>query len=175
MNKPIVSPTIFLDLDDVICLNVHYGGYDVLLPEVERPPDLWSRLLHAPAVTLLQDILKEYQPRIVLTTSWLRFIDRQAFEALFRKAGTPEIAAQLHDAWEAPQQRNDTRLAAIEKWLANEHQGEAFVVLDDHLSGTGLRESWVDKAGRLVLCDVGIGLQQAHLGCIRSALAARCN
>ena len=50
--ESVLRPIIFLDFDDVICLNKHYGGYDVFAPD---PPDeLWQQLFHPPAIAVLQ-------------------------------------------------------------------------------------------------------------------------
>lgn len=49
--------------------------------------------------------------------------------------------------------------------------GERFVVLDDAVSGTGLEGSALDMQGRLILCDVDVGLHAGHLPKVRRALA----
>lgn len=164
-----MQPILFLDLDDVLCLNDSYGGYDVLTGEVAD--GLWETLFHAPAVKTLLRVLEEYQPLVVLTTSWLRFLDRQGFEELFVKTGLAKVEAALHPtAWEAPQNRGNTRLEAIEAWMSAHHNGEPFVILDDTLSGTGLARSRFDRRGAVVLCEVGVGLTEAHLDAVRRAL-----
>ena len=75
-----MPPIIFLDFDDVICLNAPYGGYDVCAPD--PPEDLWSKLFHPPAVAVLRVLVDEFDPRFVLTTSWLRLLDRSGFDGL---------------------------------------------------------------------------------------------
>jgi hypothetical protein len=50
-----MRPLIFLDIDDVLCINSPYGGFEVIAPD--RAVDLWERLFHKPAIdTLLQII-----------------------------------------------------------------------------------------------------------------------
>ncbi|MDN8615247.1 HAD domain-containing protein [Variovorax ginsengisoli] len=160
---------MFLDLDDVLCINSPYGGYDVFAPD--HPVDLWERLFHQPAVDTLLQIINEYRPLIVLTTSWLRFMDREGFEDLFRRTGLAQVAASLHpSAWEAPQAQGTTRLEAIDAWLAAHRHGERFVILDDELSGTGLRDSPLAERGLVAFCEVGVGLTPSHLDAIRRAL-----
>lgn len=166
-----MAPILLLDFDDVICLNRPYGGYDILVPESDRPPDLWDRLWHPPAIAVLREVLCAHTPKVVLTTSWRNFMDRPVFVDAFSRSGVPELATLLHEAWEAPQRREETRLAAIERWLADWHHGEPFVVIDDHLSGTGLLGSWIDQSGRLVMCEVGQGLGQEHISALSQALA----
>lgn len=40
--ESVLRPIIFLDFDDVICLNKHYGGFDVFSPD--PPEDLSARV-----------------------------------------------------------------------------------------------------------------------------------
>lgn len=161
---------LFLDFDDVICTSKPYGGYDLFVPAEERPSDLYERLWHPPAAQTLLEILEAYGPRVVITTSWLRLMERNGFEALFRKTGLGVVADALHSAWEAPAMRGMTRLGAIEKWLHAHYQGEPVVVLDDELSGTGLRGSKLDRVGCVVLCEQDVGLHRGHLPLVHRAL-----
>ena len=139
-------PIVFLDFDDVICINSPYGGYDVLAPD--PPSDLHQRLFHAPAVEALKAIVDEFDPLFVITSSWLRMMDRDAFEGLFKRCDLQFIGRRLHDAWEAPQASGRTRLEAIEAWLERNRRSQPFVVLDDPLSGTGLAGSRLDVTGK---------------------------
>jgi hypothetical protein len=162
---------VFLDFDDVVCVNSPYGGYDVLAPD--PPSDLHRRLFHAPAIEALKAIVDEFDPLFVITSSWLRMMDRDAFEGLFEKCDLQFIGRRLHNAWEAPQDSGMTRLQSIEQWLWRHHTGQAFVVLDDPLSGTGLAGSRLDATGRVVFCAVNEGLHAGHLPLVRRALAER--
>lgn len=160
-----------LDFDDVICLSRPYGGSELWLPEAERPADLYERLWHAPASRALLEVMTEFRPQVVVTTSWLRFMQRPAFEALFHATGLGVVADSLHEHWEAPAMRGWTRHTAIESWLTRHYQGEPLVVLDDEFSGTGLKSSRLDRAGCVVLCDGDVGLHAGHLPAIRRALS----
>lgn len=165
-----MPPILFLDVDDVICSNAPYGGYDVLAPD--RPADLWQKLFHPAAVETLLQILNEHRPQVVLTTSWLRMMDRDGFEILFSQTGLDALSQALHPtAWEAPQARGKTRLEAIEEWLAANRKDEPFVILDDCMSGTGLIDSSLFNDGRVVLCELNVGLTADHLATVRRALA----
>jgi hypothetical protein len=169
----VMQPILFLNLDDVLCLNDPYGGYDVLTGEVAD--GIWEALFHVPAVKTLLRVLDECQPAVLLTTSWLRFLDRQGFEELFVKTGLAKVEAALHPAaWEAPQKRGKSRLEVIEAWMSAHHDGEPFVILDDTLSGTGLARSRFDRREAVVLCEVGVGLTEAHLEAVRRALRGGC-
>ena len=163
-------PIILLDFDDVIVLNRpgQFGGYDVIAPN--PPPELWSRLFHIPATNALVAALTEHEARVVITTSWLRFMMREGFERLFAMTGLEVLTQSLHDAWEAPQNRGETRAQAIDRWLGTHHRREPYVILDDELSGTGLSRSVHAKQGRLVLCKEDVGLHREHLPLIRAAL-----
>ena len=170
---PTGRPLLFLDFDDVLCLQNPYGSQDVFQTHAERPVDLWERLWHPPAAQTLLSIVEEHRPHIVITTNWLRLIERDGFAALFQRTGLGVIADVLHDAWDAPQDRGCTRYQAIEKWLWARYEGQPLVVLDDELSGTGLLGSRLDQAGCVVLCKAGVGLHAGHLPAVRSALFGR--
>ncbi len=162
-------PLLFLDFDDVICLSKPYGGYDVFAPE--HPADLWEKLWHQPAVAVLRDVLKTYDPQVVLSTSWLRMMEREGFEQVFARTQLHDLSAALHPQWEAPPQRGDTRCQAIERWLAARYEGQRLVVFDDAYSGTGLKGSRLDKAGCVVLCDVGVGLHEGLMPQVHKAMS----
>ena len=99
---------------------------------------------------------------------------RAGFERLFTLTDLEVLNSNLHFAWEAPQNSGETRAQAIDRWLAAHHQGEPYVILDDELSGTGLRLSEHEKRGRLVLCKEGVGLHRGHMAQIRAALSKLC-
>lgn len=166
-----LRPTLFLDFDDVFCLNNPYGGYDVAAPN--PPADLWSRLFHEPAVSVLKAIVDQSKPRIVITTSWLRIFDKEGFDLLLDRAGLQWMLEALHEQWEAPPMLGDNRLQAIERWLSKHHSGEPFVVLDDDYSGIGLARSRLDRQGRVVLCMKDVGLKPEHLALALAALSKK--
>lgn len=162
-------PLVFLDFDDVICVNKPYGGHDVMRSEALIPTDLWVRLWHPPAVATLKTVFEEFAPQVVITSSWLRFLDRDGVASLFGKTGLEFVSDALHPAWEAPQNQGATRLNAIETWLVSNYDGQPVIVLDDDQSGTGLRGSRLDRVGCIILCDTDVGLHQGHLPAIRNA------
>jgi hypothetical protein len=123
------------------------------------------------ATQTLVEALAEHDARVVITTSWLKFMMREGFERLFAKAGLDVLNDRLHDVWEAPQNRDETRAQAIDRWLAANHRGEPYVILDDELSGTGLHNSVHERRGRLVICQENVGLHRGHLAYIRVALS----
>lgn len=162
-------PLLFLDLDDVLCLNSPYGGRHLQLDSL--PPDLYQRLWSAPAVAALKHVLDEAKPTVVLTTSWLSFIDLAAARQLFSVSGLVELADALHPDGEAPQLWGKTRLDAIDAWLQRHRWSGKYAILDDTESGTGLHRSRHDRAGRLVLCDAGVGFSEHLIAPLLKALA----
>lgn len=164
-----MRPILFLDIDDVLCINSRYGGYDVFAPD--QPPDLYDHLFHPPCVEVLRWAVECFKPSVVLTTSWLRMLDREGFDSLFRRTGLDLVAEALHEHHEAPTVPGGSRLEAIEGWLSRHHRGEPFAVLDDELSGTGLRGSAIEANGRVIWCDVNVGLEQRHYPMISKALS----
>lgn len=165
-----MSALLFLDFDDVICLNRPYGGYDLAAPD--KPADLYERLWHAPALGVLRGLVQEHQPQVVLTTSWLRFLLLNEAKVLFHRTGASWLAEALHPAGEALPQPGWTRLQAIDAWLAQQEAGQPYAIIDDALSGTGLAGSSHDRAGRVVLCEVHVGLLPTHLAQLQRALQA---
>lgn len=168
-----IRPLVFLDFDEVIKLNPpgSLGGYDVLAPN--PPPEIWDQLFHPPAVAVLTTVVERWNPRVIVTTSWLRFMLRDALEHVFSKTGLGHITQALHEAWEAPQNARETRLGAIDRWLAANHQGEPYVILDDDLSGTGLRGSRHARAKRVIFCNQDTGLCDSDMPAIERALTKR--
>jgi hypothetical protein len=165
-----VSPLVFLDFDDVLAINRTYSGYDVVSPG-PKPADLYEKLFHKPAVALLLHVIDVHDPKIVITTSWLRFFERAAMEQLLINTRMSAVAGALHPQWEAPADRLMSRLGQIDRWLAANHNGESYVVLDDWTSGTELSASMHDLDERVVFCDEGVGLHRGHWPQITKALS----
>lgn len=166
-------PLVFLDFDEVIKLNPEgsLGGYDVLAPN--PPAEIWNQLFHPPAVAALTTVLERWNPHVIITTSWLRFMLRDVLENVFSRTGLDRITSALHEAWEAPQNARETRCGAIDRWLAAHHRGEPYVILDDDMSGTGLRGSRHARAKRVVFCNQETGLRASDLPTIERALNRR--
>ena len=174
------APIVFLDIDDVLCLNNPYGGSDALEALNGR---------HADADTVLREIFAAGPKRVleslhermggrlryVISSSWRQAFSRQQIEHVFRSAHIGFVAASLHAKWETPgSSRTMGRIEEIESWLRDHHQGEPFVVVDDDYSCTTLAR--IDEgsthalAERVVLCTVGVGLTAEHLPIIVDAL-----
>lgn len=162
-----MRPLLFLDLDDVVCLNSPYGGYHVLA----RPPpaDLYEKLFSAVAAAVLLEVLEEHKPQVVMTTSWTKHMDRERVSGVLLGTGLGLVVDSLHAKWKTHQPQRMPRAMAIERWLRMHHQGEPYVVLDDDCSGTGLASSAIFSAGHVVLCRENEGLLPEHLPLLHAA------
>lgn len=168
-----VPSLLFLDLDEVLCLNesfggrhAHHGAYNPGL----CPPDLYTKLFSREAVDALNILLDEVEPRTVLTTSWVALLQRHHFVDLFRRTGLERVGTNFHPVWDAAADRGVSRLAAIDQWLARHHRDEPYLILDDIESGESLIDSTHAKVGRTVFCEVGRGFHAGHLPAALQAL-----
>lgn len=173
MTNPTERPTVFLDIDDVLALNERYGGFDVqramAVPD-DAADDLYRSLFSPAAVQALNTLLREFSPRLVLTTSWLALLERRQFISLFARTGVDISDATLHPHWDAQQDRGVSRLQAIERWMGRHHRGEPVLVIDDYSSGESLVGSAWQKSGRVVLCSVNVGFNDDLMDAARWAL-----
>ena len=166
-------PTVFLDIDDVLSLNALYGGLDVqraMANPSRAPRDLYQKLFSPVAVSALNELILEFNPRVVMTSSWTALLQREHFIDLFQKSGVSIPESSLHPNWDAQQDYGTSRLDAIESWLKQHHNGEPIVAIDDYSSGESLVESLWHESGHVVLCDVNGGFNQFLLQAARSAL-----
>lgn len=170
--RPVMRPLpiIFLDLDDVIVLNRGASFDKHHLDELDD--NICRQLIHPPAGHALTELIDKFAPSIVVTSNWVRFTSRVAFERLLRLGVYEQAALSLHDAWCASRRAGATRVQVIEAWLAEHHRDEPYIVIDDPDSGSSLLGTVHDKAGRVLLCPVGTGLHHGHLSFIRAALMA---
>jgi len=164
-------PLVFLDFDDVICLGDPYSGYDVFQPVSERPIDLWKKLWSNESTTVLLSLAREFRPHLILTTSWIRLMERDGFVELFAATGLHELTPLLHPHWQTIQRPGTSRWSAIERWLAAHYEGQPVLILDDWISGTGLADSPMYRIDRVVLCQANVGLTHDHLPAIHKALS----
>jgi len=103
-----MRPLLLLDFDDCVCLSKPYGGYDVTLRP--WPEDLPAKLWHQPAMEVLQPIVEDIKPQVVVTSSWLGLMMLDSIKELFEATGVPWLAKALHPHGEAMQSRGWTRL-----------------------------------------------------------------
>ena len=179
-----MSSILFLDFDDVICLNNPFGGYDVLTAfaaanrnntPLNTEDELWHKLFDAKAAEHLRAIHAEFAPLYVLSTSWRWFFERAAFEQTLELGGLGFIAKHLHQDWSTPQiSRQAHRAVEIKTWLAAHPDcANTWVAVDDALSGTGFA-SWPQSSRQyVVLCQENTGLQEPEYRKLRHALSIR--
>ena len=179
-----MSPILFLDFDDVICLNNPFGGYDALtaLAEAAREgtplsaeAELWAKLFDTRAVSHLSLVHEEFSPRYVLSTSWRWFFDRDLLERTLELGGLGFVAQGLHQEWTTPQvSRRAHRAVEINSWLEQHPESaHSWAVLDDGLSGSGF-ENWSrERRQFVVLCQEGVGFQKDELQSLRRAFVLR--
>ncbi|MDA8447327.1 HAD domain-containing protein [Paracidovorax valerianellae] len=173
MTKSTLRPIIFLDIDDVLCPNQPYGSshvFDALFSPQRASPELYERLFSEEAIAVLNQLVAEFTPAVVLTTSWLLLLQQHHFVDLFNRCGLSCVASSLHDCWGAFGSLGDSRLQVIEEWLEKHHAGEPVLVLDDIYSGESLIDSFLSQTGRAVLCEGQGGLTSNHLEPARRAL-----
>lgn len=177
---------LFLDFDDVICLNRGVGGFDVLEAvraiqndgrEYSDFSALWTQLFDASSVANLRAIHALFSPTYVLSTSWTRFLDKDSMVAILTKAGMQWVADNLHPDWVTVEAvSSQLRAREIESWLARHPEVEdRWVVLDDEYSGVGLAE-WPIESDRsfITLCKKDFGLMQPEFDQLRMAFESRC-
>lgn len=186
MNASKTRPVLFLDFDDVLCLNKPVGGYDVMLAlsqvekgtaKVQDFEAIWAQLFAPEARALLQKIHDEFEPAYVLSTSWRMFMNKHALVAVLMNTGLEFVAAKLHPDWQTPQFNSpQLRAREIGSWVGqNPDQGNNWVVLDDECSGTGYGEDYPIQGNRpfIVLCRQACGLAAPEYEKLRAAFGLR--
>ena len=175
---------LFLDIDDVLCLNKPYGGYDVALAlsptsrgkKHTPPPGLWDQLFDATACEHLRRLDQEFHPVYVISSSWTRVLDDKKLRSALVRGGLGFVVDSLHRDMVTPRivGRNNRR-AEISAWLQTHPTfASRFVVLDDELSGTGLDYGLPSEALRfIVLCRESVGLTSAEYVRLRAAFQLR--
>ncbi len=173
---------MFLDIDDVLCLNAPYGGYDAILVLRGRHPNpsrVYEKLFAARPRRVLADVHGQMggQIRYVISSTWREHFTREELLGVLSAGGLDFVAeAMLEDAcWCTPLSGKEvTRAADIANWLAQHHRGEAFLILDDKFSGRSLEDALYDSnhpfASRVVLCDEYVGLLAEHAAFMVNAL-----
>jgi hypothetical protein len=176
---------LFLDFDDVICLNQPYGGYDALesLGKVQKGEAtvkdfqyIWDAIFDKPAVANLRRIHDEFNPAYVISSSWSKFMNKDAICAVLFHGGLEFVCTSLHDDWETVKAASDLRSREIGLWVERHPEfKDAWVALDDKYSGTGFARYDTGESNNefAVLCDVDIGFNGYEYGLLRNAIRKR--
>lgn len=168
-NKPI----LFLDIDDVICFNDPYGGYNAFLAvndlNNKRQNAIWKELFNKKAVSYLKQLIVENDFQIVLSTSWKDLFSKDDLIKVLNNCGLEFITGRIHNSWCTPYIHNGSRGEEIYQWL-DANPTDSFVILDDEHSG----KDWDhNKHKNAVLCKVGKGLGQSEYDQINSYLSVQ--
>lgn len=177
----------FLDIDDVLCVNAPYGGYDAAaVLAAERPTkrsaavapsaDIWGSLFDAAACEHLRRINDEFRPVYVLTTSWWQALGEKRLRETLVRGGLEWVVDNLHQDAATPKIRGRTnRFAEVRAWLElHPESARKWVALDDELSGTGLDLELHGEHGPfIVLCEESRGLREAEYLRLRTAFMRR--
>lgn len=180
MSRTDLFPLLFLDIDDVLCLNDKYGGYDVIEAVHERhesPNAVFRHVFNRSACDALEQVHKamDGHMRYVISSTWREALDRGQLREVFRRSGLGFVASSLHEAWCTPVRfYRGIRVDDIAAWLDRHHRGEPFAIVDDTFSGPSLKPALTNPAhpfaGRVVLCQENVGLLPAHVEPLLAAL-----
>lgn len=162
-----VRPIVFLDMDDVLCLDkVHHSGQMLKIFEQTVPdyPELWERIVDRGAAENLRELHAEFEPSYVISSSWATYLDRARMCEALTRTRLQFVVENLHEEWRTPRARSSSRRDEIEWWLdAHREPSQPFIILDDTWSGTGLPHSPLALDGHLILCRSGYGFTKKRL------------
>jgi len=178
VNTPI--PILFLDIDDVVCLNEKYGGYDVIEAVHDRHADaksVFRDVFNPRACEALRRVHDAMDGRLryVISSTWREAFGREHIARAFHEGRLGFVADGLHDVWCTPTASyRGIRVDDIAKWLDEWHAGEPFAIVDDTFSGPSLKPALTTAAhpffGRVVLCQENVGLLSEHVEPLVEAL-----
>ena len=173
-------PILFVDIDDVLCLNKVYGGYDVIdaiNDRHENPAAVFREVFDARAIEALERIHQSMDGalRYVVSSTWREVFDGPQMRDVFRKGGLGFVAEALHEEWGTPGGHDPSvRADEIANWLDRHHREEPFAIVDDTFSGPSLKPALTNPShpfyGRIVLCQEQVGLLPEHVELLVQAL-----
>jgi len=162
-----VRNIVFLDMDDVLCLdNAHHSGQMLKIFEKTIPdyPEMWECLVDAGAAENLRQLHVEFNPTYVISSSWATYLNREQMCEALTRTQLLFVVENLHDEWRTPRSLSSSRRDEIEWWLeAQREPGQPFIIIDDNWSGTGLAYSPLAGNGHVILCKSGFGFTKKRL------------
>ena len=165
--KPKVRPLVFLDMDDVLCLDdVHHSGQMLKILEQTIPdyPEIWQSLVDVGAAENLRQLHAEFKPVYVISSSWATYLDREQMCDALTRTQLQFVVENLHAEWRTPRALSSSRRDEIDWWLeAHREPSQPFLIIDDSWSGTGLAYSPLAGNGHVVLCKGGFGFTKKRL------------
>lgn len=168
-------PVLFLYFDDVICLNAPYGGYHAKLAIDDAASEIWAQLFDAKAKQNLALLNEKFAPWYVISSSWEWLFEKAELVTVIQRSGLGFVANNLHQTWATPKQsRRGMRATEVKNWLALHPEfSNAWVVVDDKISGTDFKNLTREALSYVVLCQEGVGLQELEFAQLHSALERR--
>lgn len=129
------GPLLFLDFDDVLCLNWPLGGHDlgqaIRCVAVDGRParefqHVWDGVFDASCVSRLLALHDEFNLRYVVSSSWALLMNKAALQFGLAQCGLGFVVDNLHGAWQTPKNygRASDRAGEVLAWI-NEHPQEA--------------------------------------------------
>jgi len=160
-------PLVFLDMDDVLCLDdVHHSGQMLKIFKQTIPdyPEIWERLVDAGAAENLRQLHAEFKPVYVISSSWATYLGRETMCQALTRTQLQFVVENLHEEWRTPRALSSSRRDEIQWWLdAHREPRQPFIIIDDNWSGTGLARSPLALDGHVILCRSGFGFTKKRL------------
>lgn len=160
-------PLVFLDMDDVLCLDaVHHSGqmlkiFEQMIPDYQ---EMWEHLVDAGAAENLRQLHAEFKPVYVISSSWATYLDQQQMCEALTRTQLQFVVENMHAEWRTPRALSSSRRDEIHWWLeAYRETGQPFIIIDDSWSGTDLAYSPLAMNGHVVLCRRGFGFTKKRL------------
>lgn len=158
---------VFLDMDDVLCLDdVHHSGKMLKIFQQTVPdyPEIWEFIVDADAAQNLFQLHAEFKPIYIISSSWATYLNREKMCEALTRVRLQFVVENLHTEWRTPRALSSTRRDEIEWWLEEHHEpSQPFIIIDDSGSGTGLAHSPLAANGQVILCRGGYGFTKKRL------------
>jgi hypothetical protein len=160
-------PLIFLDMDDVLCLDeVHHSGkmLKILQQTIPDYREIWEFLVDASAAENLRQLHAKFNPIYVISSSWATYLSREQMCDALTRTQLEFVVQNLHPEWRTPRALSSSRRDEVEWWLAIHRQpSQPFIIIDDSWSGTRLAHSPLAADGHVILCRSGYGFTKKRL------------
>lgn len=174
---------LFLDIDDVLCLNTTHTGWDaheaIFAIRHGADPclyaDLWSGLFNAGAKQRLLELHRDFNFSVVLSSSWTDHFGRNDIGVILRETGMSAIEKAMLSDWSTRRLGVErSRADEVDAWLnQNSEVMQSWVVIDDSESGTGFDVWTPERRDFVVLCDANVGLTVEKAAELREAFLRR--
>jgi hypothetical protein len=173
-----MQPIIFLDIDDVLAISIVHTSDQVMAAfksdDLDGCPGLWQGLVFPEARANLMALHSEFGPLYVVSSSWSNYLTQEQMREVFRRSGMEFVADNMHKQWTTAKAEDPSRLDEIAGWIEDYGQhGQPVLVLDDSASGWGLRDSFLDDQGIVVLCEPWVGFNNDKLTEAQAQLRAQ--